>query len=540
MSIADFRRAAAVALVAAVCAIASPVPAQPARNPWTIPGTLRVAVTIAPRSLNPILTTTAVEFDLARFCFDGLLATTPAGVPSPNLATEVPSLRNGGISRDGKAIRYRLRHGVRWHDGAPFTSRDVAFTWRAIMNPATNLQNRLGYDQVARVDTPDPYTVLFHMKRPFSPALDSLMGYAVVIPAHILEKYPDLNNADFNGAPVGTGPFKFVRWVRGDRIEYVAYDGYHLGKPRLQRVIVRIIPADTTAAEQVRAHEVDWYMRAQTISFRDLRGVPGVRRLALKQNAQRQIVINTEHPPLDDARVRRALTLAIDRRRLVDRLAFGTADPACGDLPPFSWAFDPAVTCPPFEPGAAARALRELGFEPGPDGVFVREGKRLSLSLVFSAGQPEAEGVAVQVQDMLKQAGVETEIHGYDPSMLFALAANGGILEGGRFDLDVSSFIERPDPDDSRLLTCDNRAPRGFNASRYCSPEMDAAQRESLAAFDPVKRKRAISKIEHLVVREAPAIYLWWPRELHVINSDLQGIEDPPGLASQLPYKWSI
>ncbi|MBV8354000.1 MAG: peptide ABC transporter substrate-binding protein, partial [Candidatus Eremiobacteraeota bacterium] len=243
MSIADFRRAAAVALVAAVCAIASPVPAQPARNPWTIPGTLRVAVTIAPRSLNPILTTTAVEFDLARFCFDGLLATTPAGVPSPNLATEVPSLRNGGISRDGKAIRYRLRHGVRWHDGAPFTSRDVAFTWRAIMNPATNLQNRLGYDQVAGVETPDAYTVVFHMKRPFSPALDSLMGYAVVIPAHLLEKYPDLNHVDFNGAPVGTGPFKFVRWVRGDRIEYEAYDRYHLGKPRLQRVVVKLIPA---------------------------------------------------------------------------------------------------------------------------------------------------------------------------------------------------------------------------------------------------------------------------------------------------------
>ncbi|MGH7685150.1 MAG: ABC transporter substrate-binding protein, partial [Vulcanimicrobiaceae bacterium] len=128
-------------------------------NTWTIPGTLRIGITIQPQSLNPILTTTAYEVDLARLCFDGLLAITQDGNATPNLAARVPSLANGDISRDGKTIRYVLRRNVFWHDGVPFTSEDVAFTWRAIMNPKNNLQNRLGYDQVERVNTPDRYTV---------------------------------------------------------------------------------------------------------------------------------------------------------------------------------------------------------------------------------------------------------------------------------------------------------------------------------------------------------------------------------------------
>ena len=528
----------AATVLGSLLAIA-PCAAQ-SRNPWTIPGTLRIAVGIAPQSLNPILTTTVIEVDLARLCFDGLLAITQDGNARPNLAREIPSLHNGGISTDGKTIRYRLRPNVWWHDGVRFTSKDIAFTWRAIMNPNNNLQNRLGYDQVERVETPSDDTVVFHMRRPYSPALDSLMGYAVVIPAHILAKYPDLNHVGFNGSPIGTGPFKFVRWARGDRIEYVANDRYHLGKPRLSKIVVKIIPTDATAATQVRSHEIDWYMRAQTVSFRDLQGLAGVRTLALKQNAHRQLILNTTHPPLDDVRVRRAIAAAIDRRRLVERIAFGTAEQACGDLPPFSWAYDPTVTCTPYDTADAKHRLAELGWESGADGTLVKNGNRLALTLVYAAGQTETQAVVVQIQDMLKQIGIDVELHGYDSSMLFALAANGGILSGGKFDLDISSFIERPDPDDSRLLTCANRAPLGFNASRYCSPEMEAAQRESLESFDRAKRRAAISKIQHIVVRDVPEIYLWWPRELHIVNSDLGGIEDPPGLASQLPYLWSI
>ena len=137
-------------------------------------------------------------------------------------------------------------------------------------------------------------------------------------------------------------------------------------------------------------------------------------------------------------------------------------------------------------------------------------------------------------------AHLDVQLHAYDPAMLFALAANGGILESGKFDLDVSGFINRPDPDDSRLLTCANRAPLGFNASRYCAPEMEAAQRESLETFDRAKRKRAISRIEHLVVRDVPTVYLSWPRNLQIMNSDVAGIATPSGLATELPYLWSI
>ncbi|HTX03269.1 MAG TPA: peptide ABC transporter substrate-binding protein [Candidatus Acidoferrales bacterium] len=507
------------------------------RNPWTIPGTLRVAIVADPQTLDPILQTNIYQGFINALCFDGLLASAGNGDLYPALARRVPTFQNGDISRDGKTIRFELRRGVVFHDGAPFTSADVAFTWRARMNPKNNVVNRLGYNQIERIDTPDPYTAVLHMKRAYSPILTVLAG-GYILPAHLLAKYPDLNQAAFNDHPIGTGPYKFVRWIRGDRIEYVRNDRY-FEKPRLTNIVVKIIPQDSTAALQVRTHDIDWYPFPQTTSYRQSQGIPGIRTLALSANAVRQIVINTTHPPLDDVRVRQALALAIDRKLITEHVAYDTAQAACGDLPSSSWAYDPTVTCR-YDPEEARRILAELGWEPGADGILVRNGRPLGLTMVFAAGATETAAVALQLQAMLKAVGVDTELHTYAGSMLFAPAADGGILESGRFDLDVSAFYSPPDPDDSRLLTCANRAPAGFNVSRYCSPEMDAAQRESLQTFDRAQRKRVISRIQHMVVRDVPTIYLWWPKELHLVNSDVSGIEVPPGVDSPYTYMWSI
>ena len=146
------------------------------------------------------------------FVFDPLVATDPEGRDVPILASVVPTLENGGIGRDGLTITYHLRRGVRWQDGAPFTSRDVQFSYRAIMNLKTNVATRHGYDVIARVDTPDAHTAVFRLKHPFAPAVHTFFAHSdapyFILPAHLLEKYPDLNRVPFNTLPVGTGPFK--------------------------------------------------------------------------------------------------------------------------------------------------------------------------------------------------------------------------------------------------------------------------------------------------------------------------------------------
>lgn len=495
---------------------------QARRHPWTIPGTLRIGIIGDPSSLNPLLATTSFEYALAGLCFDGLVAVDDAGHVTPDLATEVPSLRNGGVSPDGKTITYRLRRNVRWHDGARFTSADVVFTWRAIVSPQNNVSVRAGYDQVQSVEAPDDYTVVFHLKRPFAPAIAELMGRAVVVPAHALARFASINRADFNYAPVGTGPFKFVRWLRGDSVEYVANNDYHLGKPRLQRIVVKIVPSVSTMQTELRAHDIDWYDNAEASVFLDARRNPDLRALSMKQNVVMLLILNVTHRPLDDAGVRRAIAAAIDRQSLLIHSGLPATLAACGDVPPDSWAYDAALRCP-YDP---ERAARELG------------GRRLSLTLAYIVGS-DAERTALLLQQMLAQVGVEVRLHGYPPPAFLAPGVHGVVM-GGHFDMALVSIGLDGDPDDSLLLTCRNRAPSGFDLSRYCSEEMDALQAASLATFDRGRRKAIIAKIENLIVRDVPDVCLWFIPDLAVMNPDLKGVVDASGYMSDLPYEWSI
>src|ERR1022692_1693721 len=245
-----YRLVACAALVACVTFVGCTRISENAQlsRSTTIPGTLRYSVN-GVGSLSPLTQTNTNEVILDMFIYGWFFYVDDKGRFVPDLATEVPSYANGGISRDGRTLTYHLRRGVRWQDGAPFTSHDAAFTVSAIMNPRINIFSRTGWDDIASVETPDAYTVRFRLKRAYAPALATFFvpyqhsGYPM-LPAHLLERYPDLNQVAFNGAPIGTGPFKVVRWVRGDRIELEANPLYWRGPPKLKRIVVKIIPDD--------------------------------------------------------------------------------------------------------------------------------------------------------------------------------------------------------------------------------------------------------------------------------------------------------
>ena len=208
---------AARLVILALLLCASPAGADSERHAWTMPGTLRIGAINSPNSLNPIFEAVTVELLLARLMFDPLVFTRPDGTIEPALATVVPTQANGGISRDGRTITYHLRHGVRWHDGAPFTSADVAFTQAAIVNPANNATVRQPSDRVVRLDTPDASTVVVHLARPYAPFVAEWLSTGT-LPAHVLARASDFNHDRFNAAPIGTGAFRFVRWERGHEI----------------------------------------------------------------------------------------------------------------------------------------------------------------------------------------------------------------------------------------------------------------------------------------------------------------------------------
>ena len=490
------------------------------------PDHLRIALQINPTQLNPILAQNTIETFADGLMFDFLVTHDQNRRQIPDLAATVPSLANGGISKDGATITYHLRRNVKWHDGAPFSSRDVKFTWEAIMNPRNNVVSRRGFDQVASVETPDPYTVVLRMKRLFPPAIDAFFGESDtptrILPAHLLEKYPDLNHVEFNAAPVGTGPYEFVRWLRGDRIVLRANPSYFAGAPRLKQITLAIVPDDNTIAEQLQSHETDLAIETTAAVYHDVAGASGVRRQLADSPTYTAIIFNTQRPMLGDVRVRRALVMGMDRAAIVRDNAFGTTQLAVADLAPFYWAFDAALHPVPFELARAKALLDAAGWHVGPDGIRVRDGTRLAPLLVYGTGSQTVRNITAQVQQMYRPLGVDLQLKGFDYATLYAAAQSGGILNGGKFDLAMYAWVSGSDPDDSSQWTCKMIPPAGNNVARYCSPEMDAAQRLALSTFDRSVRKRAYAEIESLLLRDAPAAFLYYQSLRYAHADDLE------------------
>ena len=542
--------ALACALSVSACSkVGDQTGAGAARTTGTVPGELRVAIQRAPNTLNPILSAFTTEGFLNRLTFDNLITTDAGGKNLiPVLATEVPTLKNGGISKDGLTITYHTRTGVKWHDGVPFSSKDVKFTWQAMMNDANNVNERVGYDDVKSVDTPDATTVVFHLKRRFAPFVNTVFAESdnpvCIIPEHLLAKYPDLNRVPFNQEPIGTGPFKVARWVRGDHIELVANDDYFRGKPKLRRIVVREIPDENTALNALRSHDIDWIFEASPNLYKSVKGLSDVKIVVNDQFQTMQMFMNTQRPPLTDLRVRRAIAYAVDKQALVERNTGGLAQVAWADQPPFMWVYEPNVDKYPHDVDKAKALLQQAGYSPGPDGIFRKGGQPLSLQVAYNTENATRRLVAVQVQAMLKQAGIDAIIKAYPANLFFATYGQGGILSNGKYDLSVSGWIAGIDPDDHSLYTCDQiprkSHPDGANYSRYCDPQMEGLQKTALETYDPAVRKRAYSGIQKLIAQDLPTNYIWFPRQIQPINPDFKGFAPNPVNEAWNAYEWEI
>jgi peptide/nickel transport system substrate-binding protein len=507
-------------------------------------GTLRIGLPISPQNLNGILPQNTNEVFVDGLIYSQLVTLDDKGNEVPDLASVVPTLANGGISKDGKTITYHLRTNVKWHDGVRFTSKDVAFTWHAVMNPNNNVVARHGFDQVASVSTPDDATVVFHMKTIFPPAIEALFGESdaptFILPEHLLAKYPNLNTLAFNASPIGTGPFKFARWLRGQQIVLVANPEYFLGRPKLDQITIELIPDANTTEAELRSHDIDLAFELTGTNFRNFIGDAKFVRTNAHSPSYTAIFFNMDRPPLNDLRVRRALAMAIDRPTMATRDTFGSGSLATADLSPFYWAFDPSLKPVPFDPKAAGALLDSAGWSLGPNGIRTNNGRPFSLQLVYGQGSQTAKTIAEQVQAQLKTVGIDLATKSYDYSVLYAAAQNGGIFNGGNYDVAEYSWISGGDPDDSSQWLANNVPPNGNNVTRYKSAAMDAAQRAALSTFDRAARKRAYARIQQLLLTDVPGTFIYYQGERFVATPDLTGFA-PNGInAGWNAYQWSI
>ncbi|HMF29562.1 MAG TPA: peptide ABC transporter substrate-binding protein [Candidatus Cybelea sp.] len=515
------------------------------RHPWTHPGVLRVAVSEEPKDLNPLLAGTTVEIFIDRFMFEPLLSADPAGNPVPMLAATVPTQSNGGISSDGLTIRYRLRRDVSWSDGVPVTARDVIWSWQAIESANNDVVSRHGYDDVQSIDAPDRFTIVVHLKRRFAPFVNTFFAESdqpyEIVPAHTLAQYPDINRIPFDAAPaVSDGPFRFGRWQRGDRIVLEANPKFFGGVPGLRRVEIQFVANEDSSVNLLATHAIDYIQQPSIQTYPRLRTLPDARIRWVNVNGFEGVELNCSHPALRDVRVRAAIAAALDKAAFTRQLTYGQETTATEDLPNWIWAFDSGVRPVPFDPSAARVLLARAGWVAGSDGIARKDGRPLELMLATDTTTATHRSESLLIQAALRRIGITVSLKYYPLDILYAPQGMGGIQHGGRFDLLVYGWYAGIDPDNSSQLTCDNFPPHGYNDPRYCSAAMDAAQAVALASYDRVTRKRAYSRIEHLLAADNPIVFFWWQRQQEAVSVDFHGFAPNPVVESWNAWQWKI
>jgi peptide/nickel transport system substrate-binding protein len=515
------------------------------RHSWTQAGVLRVAVPEEPKNLNPLLAGTTVEIFIDRLMFEPLLTADPHGNPAPMLAAIVPTQTNGGISADGLTIRYHLRRDAHWSDGRPVTANDLVWSWQAIENTRNDVVSRHGYDDIRAIDTPDPYTAIVHLEKPFSPFVNTFFAESdqpyELVPAHVLAHYNDINQIAFDAQPsVSDGPFRFVRWQRGDRILLEANRSFFLGRPGLSRVEIEFVPNEDSSINLLRTHAIDYIYQPSIQTYPALRTLPDARIVWVNVNGFEGMEANLAHPLLADVRVRAAIAAALDKASLARQLTYGQETTATEDLPNWIWAFDPSVRSVAFNPEAAKALLARAGWVPGPDGIARKHGQPLELLLATDVATATHRSESLLVQAALQRIGIMVNVKYYPFDILFAPQGMGGIQHGGKFDLLIYGWYAGIDPDNSSQLTCDNFPPHGYNDPRYCSAAMDAAQAGALAHYDRATRKVEYAKIEHLLSVDNPILFFWWQRQQDAISVDFHGFAPNPVLDSWNAWQWRI
>jgi peptide/nickel transport system substrate-binding protein len=498
--------------------------AEGRKNAYTIPHTLRIGDIQDFDTLNPHLTTYAALNNLSQLTMAYLVRYGHDNRPVPELATEVPTEANGGVSKDGKTITWHLRKGVKWSDGQPFDADDVVFSTNAVNNPKNNEVGRDGWDLITKIDEPDKYTVVYHLKKPYSGYLPSFFGSAganpCILPKHILGNLPNINTAPYNSKPVGIGPFRYAVWVRSDHIELEPNPYYWRGEPKLKKIVYKIIPDRNTLVTQLRTGEIDMYTFVPPAYAPQVTSLPNVGYFRGPSYFYSHLTFNTTHPALREKAVRQALRLGLDRKLLRDKINHGIGIMQESMVTPASPMHDDEPVIP-YDPAKANALLDAAGWTRGPDGVRAKNGVKLNLDYATFAGSQDNDSRIEQIRAMWQQLGVTLVPKHYNSALFFQVT--GGVVYGGKFDATNFSWQLTPDVDLNPQTSCDLMPPNGQNIARWCDRSLQPLLDQEKLAYDEAKRKTIVAQAMPKIIDDAPFIVLYILEDIHAYNTDLTG-----------------
>ncbi len=512
------RIVAAVALLAVWAGAARPASAEP--------HVLRFADGQDVSSLNILLATTANSFSLGELTMAQFFRFDAHGTPIPELVTEVPSRANNGISADGKTITFHLRRNVKWSDGVAFDARDVTYTYRVATDPSNNIAVRDPWTRITGIDAPDRFTVVMHFKSPYAPfAQDyfSPVSNMCILPEHAIGPGTSINQSAYNEKPIGIGPFRYVAYHRGDSVEMEANPYYWRGKPKLQRIVYKIVTDQNTIFTQLQTGELDLWDTVEGALAQRARALPGKAIASRLSDFSNAIFFNTSRGVVADPAVRRALAYATDRRVALEKIGFGDGVLTEGLITRTS---PDTLELPlvPFDLQRANALLDAAGWKRGPDGTRIRNGVPLAIELAYPAGYVPSATQAAILHDEWGQAGVALTIHAWSNAQFFAPESAGGIIMSGKFD--VALYAESTGPlfaNVNGVYDCAGIPPNGFNAPRYCNRTVDALNGRYLQTFEPAARRAIAHEMQRRIDADTPAIVLYQRTFLAAYDVRLRG-----------------
>jgi peptide/nickel transport system substrate-binding protein len=522
-----FRSSCALTLAAlVVCSCAGPpAPALHRVNRKTIPHVLRYATVQDVSTLNPALSQALTLGFLSSLTMAWLVKWDANNRPYPELAVRLPSAQNGDLSRDGLRITYHLRRNVRWSDGAPFSADDVVWSIGAVRNPANDIIGRDSWEDIARVDEPDKYTVVLHLKRPYSPFVQTFFsstGGPCVFPKHLLAKYPNINHVPYDALPVGIGPFKYREWQRASRVVLVKNDAYWRGSPKLDRIVVTFVPDLNTLLAQVRAHDVDLWFNAPGAYLRSASAVEGYRALIRPAFAYAHLDFNLTNPALADGAVRRALLLATPRQTIVEKILRNVGslqDEAAPKTAPY---YDPSIGFTPQNLARANEILDRAGWKRGADGTRARGNRRLDFTFASAIGSPVLDQEIELIRESWARTGVAVTNKRYADALLFGAPQDGGIFYNGKWDVIAFNWPIGVVGDYSGLYGCDAFIPNGQNDTHWCNRKADAAMRAFFSHYDEAARNRDDAIVLRALASDVPTIVLAGLDDTWIVSDDLR------------------
>lgn len=482
------------------------------------------------RTLTPILASDAASSDIAGMIFNGLIKY------DKNVKIIGDLADSWEVSPDGLEITFYLKKNVRWHDGAPFTSKDVDFTYKKLIDPGVKTPYSGDFERIEKLETPDKYTVKVRYKEPFSPALASWGMW--IMPEHLLRN-EDLNKTAFSRHPVGTGPYRFKSWKTGEKIELTANDDYFEGRPYINRYIYRIIPDEATIFLELQTKDVD------LAHLTPLQFTRQTDNMLFRENYQKfkypgfgytYLGYNLSDPKFKDKRVRQALNYAVNKNEITDAVFFGLAKVTTGPFMLDSWAYNKEVLPAEFDSEKAKSILEEAGWEDRDgDGLLEKDGIKFEFTVLVNQGNAERLRTAEMIQGYFAAIGIRMKIRVLEWSIMI-----NEFIDKRRFEAVLMGWFLSRDPDNFDIWHSSKTREGEFNFIGYKNAEVDRLLEEGRRTFDESKRAGLYHRIHELIYEDQPYMFLYSGETLPILSKRFHNVDvSPIGIGYNF-IKWYV